>query len=214
MKRWLRAGVIASALVLSLGVLPSGAPTVSAQTTMATAPAKCDWIGTATGQPTDLGGGQLLLRLKVDQDLGNPEAVHGDMDTVQVNYSYDSSFLSRYNIKEGTGLHISGYVRQGNQCVVDTLNVGTLEPGREGYIAPTGVCLQPGAETIGVAEKASNPLGCAVSPALKLNTPTQAFQNGNMFYSRGIYVLQFGEAGLPTAAPGLASAIRSRRILA
>jgi hypothetical protein len=63
---------------------------------------------------------------------------------------------------------------------------------------PTGVCLTAGGETIGVAEKASNPLGCAVSPALKLNTPTQPFQNGRMFYSRGIYVLQFGTAGLPS----------------
>jgi len=193
---WLKAGVFASILALGLGALPSGAPTASAQP--ATGPAHCNWIGTATSAPTDLASGQTLLRLKVDQDLSNPDAAHGDEDTVQLNYSYDSSFLGRYNIKQGTALHVSGFIRQGAQCVVDTLNVGTLEPSREGYVMPSGVCLQAGSETIGVAEKASSPLGCAVSPPLKLITPTQPFQNGRMFYSRGIYVLTNGEAGLPS----------------
>jgi hypothetical protein len=56
--------------------------------------------------------------------------------------------------------------------------VGTLEPGREGYVLPMGVCLTAGGETISVAEKASQALGCAVSPALKVTTPTQPFENG------------------------------------
>jgi len=136
--------------------------------------------------------------MKVEQDLGNPDAAHGPEDTVQVNSAYETSFLDKYNIKAGTGVHVAGYVRQGGQCVVDTLNVATLEPGREGYLAPTGVCLTAGGETIGVAEKASKPLGCAVGPALGLPSPTQPFQSGRMFYARGIYVLQFAAAGAPT----------------
>ncbi len=190
---------ILGALALGLGLLPlrpGDGGTALAQPPGA--PAGCNWVGTATGQPTDLASGQTLLRLKVDQDIANPNATHGDEDTVQLNYSYDSSFLGRYNIKQGTALHVSGFIRQGGQCVVDTLNVGTLEPGREGFVMPTGVCLTAGSETIGVAEKASTPLGCAVSPPLKLTTPTQPFQNGRMFYSRGIYVLTFGTAGLPS----------------
>ena len=182
-------GVVA----LGLGVLSLHPGAALAE--VPTAPARCDWMGTATAPMTQLGNYQSLLRMKVEQDLGNPEATHGDEDTVQFNYAYDSSFISRYDIKSGTKLHASGYVRQGNQCVVDTLNVATLEPGREGYIAPTGVCLQPGGETIGVAEKASKSLGCAVGPPIGLNTPTQPFQGGRMFYSRGIYVLQFNEMG-------------------
>lgn len=193
MARWLNAGVLAGAFALALGALPSGAPTASAQpVNAATAPGSCDWVGSATQPLTDLGNGQMLLRMKVDQDLSNPDVAHGDEDSVQINYAYDASFLTRYNIKAGTALHVFGYVRQGAQCVVDTLNVGTLEPGREGYVLPTGVCLTAGGETISVAEKASQALGCAVSPALKVTTPTQPFENGRMFYSRGIYVLESG----------------------
>ena len=184
-------------LAIGMGVLPlRGTDLAYAQPA---APAHCDWIGAANAPLQSLGNYQSLLRMKVEQDLGNAEAVHGDEDTVQINYAYDSSFLSKYDIKAGTKLHASGYVRQGGQCVVDTLNVGTLEPGREGYIAPTGACLQPGSETIAVAEKASKSLGCAVSPPLALTTPTQPFQGGRMFYSRGIYVLQFSEMGQESA---------------
>jgi hypothetical protein len=184
-------------LAIGLGVLPLRAGDVAFAQPPA-APAHCDWIGAATGPMNEISSGQALLRLKVEQDLGSPDAAHGDEDIVQVNYAYDASFLSRYNIKADTKVHVSGYVRQGGQCVVDTLNVGTLEPGREGYLSPTGVCLTAGSETISVSEKASKPLGCAVSPALTLQTPTQPFQNGRMFYSRGIYVLQFAQAGVPT----------------
>ena len=192
------------ALALGLGVLAIHPSAVLAE--VPPAPARCDWIGTATAPMTDLGRGQSLLRMKVEQDVANAEAAHGDEDTVQVNSAYEASFLGRYDIKAGTKVHASGYVRQGNQCVVDTLNVATLEPGREGYIAPTGVCLTAGGETIGVAEKASQTLGCAVGPALSLKTPTQPFQNGRMFYSRGIYVLQFGAMG--QAASGTWSGVR------
>jgi hypothetical protein len=185
-------------LAIGIGVLPLQA-TDLAFAQPATAPARCDWIGAANAPLQSLTSNQSLLRLKVDQDLGNPNATHGDEDTVQINYAYDSSFLSKFDIKAGTKLHASGYVRQGGQCVVDTLNVGTLEPGREGYIAPVGACLQPGSETIAVAEKASKSLGCAVSPPLALPSPTQPFQGGRMFYSRGIYVLQYGAAGVPTS---------------
>jgi hypothetical protein len=193
----LKAGILAGALAIVLGAMPGGAQTASAQTD-ATAPASCNWVGTSTGTPTGLSDGQVILRLKVNQDLGNPDATHGAEDTVQLNYAYDSSYMRNFEIRSGTPLHISGFIRQGGQCVVDTLNVGTLEPGHEGYILPTGICLTAGSGTISVAEKASSPLGCAVGPAVKLTTPTQPFQNGRMFYSRGIYVLTNGEAGLPS----------------
>jgi hypothetical protein len=186
--------VVFGALALGLGAMSVLPGTAMAEVPVA--PARCDWLGASTAPMTSLGSNQLLLRMKVEQDLGNPEATHGDEDTVQVNYGYESAFLSRYDIKSGTRLHVSGYQRQGGQCVVDTLNVATLEPGREGYVTASGVCLSPGGETISVAERASRSLGCAVSPALSLKTPTQPFQNGRMFYSRGIYVLQFGEMGI------------------
>ena len=192
MRAFVRPTVV-GALALGLGVLSMHPGAALAE--VPNVPARCDWIGTANAPMTSLGNNQSLLRMKVEQDLGNPEAEHGAEDTVQINYAYDASFLGRYDIKAGTRLHTSGYVRQGNQCVVDTLNVATLEPGREGYVAPTGACLQPGGETIAVAEKASQSLGCAVGPAISLNTPTQPFQGGRMFYSRGIYVLQHGEMG-------------------
>jgi len=192
------------ALALGLGLLSMHPGAAFAE--IPTAPTRCDWVGTATGAMTQLGGNQALLRMKVEQDLGNPEAVHGDEDTVQFNFAYDSSFINRYDIKAGTKLHSSGYARQGGQCVVDTLNVATLEPGREGYIAPTGVCLTAGGETISVAEKASMPLGCAVGPALSLQTPSQPFEGGRMFYSRGIYVLQ--NNGMEQAAAGTWSGVR------
>jgi hypothetical protein len=192
-------------MAIGIGVLPLRATDLAFAQPPA-APAHCNWVGAATEPMTDLGSGQLLLRMKVEQDLGNPDAAHGDVDTVQVNSAYESSFFGHYDIKAGTKLHTSGYVRQGGQCVIDTLNIGTLEPGHEGYLLPGGVCLTAGSGTISVAEKASKPLGCAVSPVLALPSPTQPFQHGRMFYSRGIYVLQFGEAG--EASGGTWSGVR------
>jgi hypothetical protein len=177
-------------LAIGMGVLSLHAPGLAFA--QPAAPARCDWIGTATGQMTVIGSNQSLLKLKVEQDLESPDAAHGDEDVVQVNSGYDT----QYGIKAGTGVHVAGYVRQGGQCVVDTMNASTLEPGREGYYVPTGVCLTAGGETIGVAEKASKPLGCAVSPPVSLASPTQPLQGGRMFYARGIYVLQFGAPGV------------------
>jgi len=188
---------VMGALALGLGLLSLHPGAALAE--VPNVPGRCDWIGTANAPLTNLGSNQSLLRMKVEQDLGNPDATHGDEDTVQINTAYESSFLGRYEIKAGSKLHSSGYLRQGNQCVVDTLNVATLEPGREGYIEPTGVCLQAGGETIAVAEKASRSLGCAVGPAIALTTPSQPFQGGRMFYSRGIYVLEHAAMGQETA---------------
>jgi hypothetical protein len=171
--------------------------TPQAQNTPATQggpPTACRWRGTATAAPQSPASAQALIRLTVDQDLGNPSAVHSGEETVQFNYAYGSSFLSGLNIRANTALQVSGYIRGGGQCVADTLNVGTLEPGYEGYIQPGGACLTAGSETISVAEKASRPLGCAVGPQIGLTTPIQPFQNGRMLYSRGIYVLQRGTA--------------------
>lgn len=189
---------VLGALALGISLLPFAPSAALAQ--QATTPGRCDWIGTATEPVTQVSGNQAILRMKIEQDLVNPDAVYEEPKTVQLNMGYETPYLTRYNstIKEQTKVHISGFLRQGSQCVVDTLNVGTLEPGKEGYILPTGICLSAGSETISVSERASRQLGCAVSPPLSLETPSQPFQNGKMFYSRGIYVLQ-------TAAPGLTS---------
>ena len=186
------------ALALGIGLMPFRPGDLATALAQPAAPARCDWVGAATEPLTDLGNGQSLLRMKVEQDLGTPDAAHGDVDSIQINSSYESSFFGRYNIKAGTKLHTSGYVRQGGQCVIDTLNVGTLEPSREGYILPSDVCLSAASGTISVAEKASKPLGCAVSPALGLPSPTQPFQGGRMFYSRGIYVLKYADPAVPS----------------
>ena len=90
MRSFVRPTVV-GALALGLGVLSLHPGAALAE--VPTAPARCDWIGAATAPMTHLGSSQSLLRMKVEQDLGNPEATHGAEDTVQINYAYDSSFL-------------------------------------------------------------------------------------------------------------------------
>jgi hypothetical protein len=203
MKARLLDSAIAATLVIASIILagPVGPQRAWAQD----GPAPCNWIGIATQRVQNLAGGQAnqpegqaLIRLRVQQDLSNPEATHGAEDTVQFNYIGGASFLQRLNIQADTPLQVAGYVRQGGQCVADSLNVGTLEPGYEGYVRPTGVCLTAASETISVAERASRPLGCAVGPQFAVPTPSEPFQNGRMIYSRGIYVLQFGAPGVAT----------------
>jgi hypothetical protein len=79
---------------------------------------------------------------------------------------------------------------------VDTLNVGTLAPGFEGYLRPAGVCPTAGEETIAVYERATASLGCAVSPMFTAPTATQPFQHGGMINLKGIYILDSGPAAV------------------
>jgi hypothetical protein len=175
---------------------PSASP--AAQPLQTAVPMPCNWVGTLRTTPQQVGESQVILRMRVDQDLVTPDAVHKPEETVQFNYSYGSTFLNQYSLRPGGQVDIRGFVRQGGQCVVDTLNVGTLAPGYEGYARPVGACLTAGVETISVAEKATTPLGCAVGPQVSTRTPTQAFQGGRMLYLGGIYALQVTDPSAPT----------------
>lgn len=86
--------------------------------------------------------------------------------------------------------------------MIDTLNVGTLEPGFEGYLRPADACPTAGEETIAVSEKASLPLGCAASPVISAPTALQRFQGGLMLHLNAIYVLQYGPPELGDARRG------------
>ena len=179
----------ALAVLLSLTLLPSNI--VEAQQPPAsTGPAHCRLIGRATKPAERLSATQFSVSLGVDRVLGilpnaEPPATPYDT-TVLVNSTYGASFYRPFDIKTGTSLEVAGYVRAGGQCVVDTLNVGTLSPGFEGYIRPTEVCPTAGDETISVYERASVSLGCAVSPMFQAPTAVQRFQNGVMLHLKGI----------------------------
>lgn len=188
--------VLAASLLLVLTILPStlwpGA--VAAQPA---GPARCHWVGQAVKAPERLSGSQFMVTMTVDRDLRAPEAAPPAGEaTVIVNSTYGASYYRPFDIKAGTALEVAGYVRTGGQCVVDTLNVGTLAPGLEGYISPPGVCPTAGEETIAIYERATRPLGCAVAPMFTAPTALQRFENGVMLHLKGIYVLQYGPAAL------------------
>jgi len=160
-------------------------------------PARCHFIGTATKPAERLSSTQFMLTLDVDRAIGpgGDGAAPPDGDvSILVNSTYGASFFRPFDVKTGTALDVSGYVRAGGQCVVDTLNVGTLAPGYEGYLRPAEVCPTAGDETIAVADQATGELGCAVSPMFTAPTAVQHFQNGLMLNLKGIYVLQTGPA--------------------
>lgn len=192
--------LVTLALLLGLTLPPSGV--VEAQQPPApptpTGPAHCHLIGRATKSAERLSATQFAVSLAVDRVLGVPPNVEPPATpfdtTVLVNSTYGASFYRPFDIKTGTSLEVAGYVRAGGQCVVDTLNVGTLSPGFEGYIRPTEVCPTAGDETISVYERASVSLGCAVSPMFQAPTAVQRFQNGVMLHLKGIYVLEYAPA--------------------
>jgi hypothetical protein len=160
-----------------------------------TDPARCHWIGRATRPAERLSATQFAVTLAVDEVVGPTQPPDGDT-TVLVNSTYGASFYRAFDVKTGTSLDVAGYIRAGGQCVVDTLNVGTILPGFEGYLKPAGVCPTAGDEVIAVAERASVPLGCAAAPMFTAPTAIQHFQNGLMLNLKGIYVLQNGPAAV------------------
>jgi hypothetical protein len=170
-------------------------------------PARCHWVGRATKSPERLSASQFLVRMTVERDLtasgSPPDMVRSpvsspDEASVIVNSTYGASYYRAFDIKTGTELEIAGYVRVGGQCVVDTLNIGTLEPGFEGYLLPPDTCPTAGEETIAVYAKAARSLGCAVAPMFTAPTALQRFQRGVMLHLKGIYVLQYDPIpGLP-----------------
>jgi hypothetical protein len=162
-------------------------------------PARCHFVGKATKPAERLTSTQFLVTLDVDKalgpDAGSAAPPAGDVSIV-VNSTYGASFFRPFDVKTGTALDVAGYIRAGDQCVVDTLNVGTLAPGYEGYLRPADVCPTAGDETIAVAERATGALGCAVSPMFTAPTAVQHFQNGAMLNLKGIYVLQAAPAAV------------------
>jgi hypothetical protein len=157
-------------------------------------PERCHWIGKATKPAERLSATQFALTLTVEQSVGTTDPPPVSEVTVLVNSTYGASFYRPFDIRAGTALEIAGYYRAGGQCVVDTLNVGTLAPGFEGYLRPAAICPSPGDETIAVSERAAAALGCAVSPMFTAPTAIQHFQNGVMVNLKGIYALQNGPA--------------------
>lgn len=212
------------AAVLIAGLLPGLTPMRTGdahafQAALSDGPTPCRWVGRATKPPERLTASQFLLTMTVeralgtarlgdggamqdaDAPLGNEPVPPGDASprgeaTVIVNSTYGASYYRPFDIKTGTALDVTGYVRGGGQCVVDTLNVGTLEPGFEGSLRPADACPTAGEETIAVTQRAAVPLGCAVSPMFTSPTPFQRFQGGVMLHLRGVYALQYGPAAL------------------
>ncbi|MCC7371184.1 MAG: hypothetical protein IT306_22400 [Chloroflexi bacterium] len=193
------------ALVVGLTGLPVPGATAEAFQSPTTAagtdgPARCHLIGRATKPAERLSSTQFAVTLAVERDLRlppgtDPSAAQSDA-TILVNSTYGATFYRPFDVKTGTPLEVAGYVRAGGQCVVDTLNVGTLAPGYEGYIRPPAVCPTAGDETISVYEQASVPLGCGVAPMFTAPTAVQRFEHGLMLHLKGIYVLQYGPAAL------------------
>ena len=192
----LRAGGILAAGLLLGAAHASGGTAQAAPGAQAPDPARCHWVGRATKPPERLSGSQYLVAMTIERDLGLTDVARGGESSVVVNSTYGASYYRAFDIKTGTALEVAGYVRQGGQCVVDTLNVGTLEPGREGYVRPPEACPTAGDETIAVSEKAALSLGCAVAPMFTAPTAVQRFEGGVMVYLRAIYVLQYGPAAL------------------
>jgi hypothetical protein len=188
-----RRGTVTALLLIGLILAPGGV----AQALPAAQqpdPSRCHWVGTATRPPERLSATQFALTLAVVRAIGSNEAAPDGEATVIVNSTYGSSYYRPFDIKTGTSLEIAGFVRTGGQCVVDTLNVGTLAPGFEGHLRPVDVCPTAGDETIEIYERATVSLGCAVAPMFTAPTALQRFQNGAMLHLKGIYVLQMGPA--------------------
>jgi hypothetical protein len=204
--RFARAGaLLAAVLLLGPAHVPSGAAH-AAQAPAASGPTRCHMIGRATKPAERLSGSQFLLTMDVERRAGaagrsagqvpGAWAPGGGEATVIVNSTYGATYYRAFDIKTGTPLEVAGYVRTGGQCVVDTLNVGTLEPGYEGYLRPPGACPTPGDETIAVYEKAAVSLGCAVAPMFTAPTAMVRFQGGVMLGLRGIYTIRYGAASI------------------
>jgi hypothetical protein len=157
-------------------------------------PSRCHWVGKATKPAERLSATQFVLALTVERDDDAADAPTDGEATVIVNSTYGASYYRPFDVKTGTPLEVAGYVRTGGQCVVDTLNVGTLAPGFEGYLRPVDACPTAGDEVIAVYERATVSLGCAVAPMFTAPTALQRFQNGAMLHLKGIYVLQTGPA--------------------
>jgi hypothetical protein len=205
-----RAGAILTAGLVVTACLLVGGPARAAERAQAAGPVPCHWVGAATRPAERLSPSQHLIAMTVERDLSAGGAARAGEDSILLNSTYGATYYRGFDIKTGTPLEVFGYVRQGGQCVVDTLNVGTLEPGFEGYLRPPNACPTAGEETIAVSDKASASLGCAVAPMLTAPTAIQPFQGGAMLYLRGIYVLLDAPAALGTVplAGGTWSGVR------
>ena len=191
----LRTRGILTALVLAVLLLAPGSAALATPAQQNPGPMRCHWVGKATKAAERLSATQFALSLAVDKVIAPAEAeAPENAITVIVNSTYGASYYRPFDIKTGTPLEVAGYVRTGGQCVVDTLNVGTLAPGFEGYLRPVDVCPTAGDEVISVYERASVSLGCAVAPMFTAPTAMQRFENGAMLSLKGIYVLQTGPA--------------------
>jgi hypothetical protein len=188
------AAVLAIGLLAAVGSMPGGPARVA--TAAEGDPTVCHWIGTVTRPAERLGDSQHLITLQVEREMEGPGDAAGGERTIVLNSIYGATYYRGVDIRTGLSLETRGYQRGGGQCVVDTLAVGTLGPGLEGFLRPAGACPTAVAETISVVDQASRPLGCAAAPALVIPTSLQRFQGGLMLYLGGIYVLAYGPPAL------------------
>jgi hypothetical protein len=187
--------VLVALLLLGLSLAPVGVAQ-ALPGAQSDGPARCHWIGKATRPAERLGATQFAVALAVERAVPDSQPLPEAETSVIVNSTYGASFYRPFDIKAGTPLEVAGYVRAGGQCVVDTLNVGTLMPGFEGYLRPADLCPNAGDEVIAVYERASVPLGCAVAPMFTAPTALQHFEHGAMLNLKGIYMLQEGLASV------------------
>ena len=191
--------------ILTIALLAAGSmPGSLAPVAMATMgdPPVCHWIGTVSRPAERLGDSQHLIALRVERELEGASDTAASERTIVLNSTYGATYYRGIDLRPGLALETRGYQRGGGQCVVDTLAVGTLEPGLEGFLRPAGACPTAAAETIAVADRASRPLGCAAGPALAVPTSLQRFQGGLMLYLGGIYVLEYGPPELGESRRG------------
>ena len=195
----LRATVMLPLALLAVAGLPSGTVFAS-PAAQSPPPAPCHWVGIVSRPAERLSSSQHLVALNVGRDLRGT-GMTGER-TLVLNSTYGATYYRGFDLRPGLALEARGYLRQAGQCVVDTLNVGTLEPGFEGYLRPTDACPTAGEETIAVYDKATLPLGCAASPVVSATTALQRFQGGLMLNLSAIYVLGYGPAELGEARRG------------
>jgi hypothetical protein len=200
--------ILAVCLLAAAGVTP-GRP-ARAASVAAGDPAVCHWVGAVTRPAERLGDSQHLISLQVERVVDGSGASEAGERTLVLNSTYGATYYRGVDVRAGLMLEARGFQREGGQCVVDTLAVGTLEPGREGFLRPAGACPTADAETIAVADRASRPLGCAAAPALVAPTALQQFEGGLMLHLGGIYVLAYGppELGESRRGSGAWSGVR------
>src|SRR5687767_8835538 len=116
--------ILVAGLLAGIGSLAESPPvsTVAAQSSDLVG---CHFVGPASRPAERLSSSQHVVALRVEQDLAGSGASIGAEETFVLNSTYGATYFRGFDIRPGLALEARGYLRQGRQCVVDTLNVGT-----------------------------------------------------------------------------------------